>query len=261
MRITTVIIALVLSAVVWSTAGCATDDIPNDELDLHDASLEDEYSDSTSSSTAGVELPNSDDSCTCEQGPPGPQGPPGGQGEKGETGATGAKGDPGDPGRDGVDGADGLPGAPGAPGLNGADGQNGANGLPGAPGEKGEKGDKGDPGEDGAQGVKGDKGDPGDPGEQGPPGTIADLITYQVTINASNTSQSSVSVSAWCEPGDRLHEGGCISYGDPNTSQAVYLLTNWPDTEGLNGQTCVWHKPTSWAFSFAARAVCIDLTD
>jgi len=247
MRIT-IVTALVLSAVVWNSAGCATDDIPSDELALYDASLEGEYEGSTSSSTGGVELPSSEDSCICEQGPPGPQGPPGEDGEKGEKGD---KGDPGDNGTDGVNGADGAKGDKGDPGRDGVNGLNGADGAKGDKGDRGEKGEKGD------QGIKGDK---GDPGEDGADGTL-DVLTYQVTVNGSNTSQSSVSISALCEPGDRILTGGCFSFGPADTAEAVYLLTNAPQSEGLNGQTCVWHKPTSWAFGFAARVICIDLTD
>jgi hypothetical protein len=84
-------------------------------------------------------------------------------------------------------------------------------------------------------------------------------VTYTVELEGGNTDQLFVVVGVFCEEGDLVMTGGCLSKGPPESAQAVYLLSSFPGTDGLNGWTCKWHKPVSWGYGFSAYAVCIDV--
>jgi hypothetical protein len=85
------------------------------------------------------------------------------------------------------------------------------------------------------------------------------VLTYTVSNDNANTNQAFVTAAVACEAGDLMMTGGCYSAGPPDTAQAVYLLTTLPVTDGANGWSCTWHKPTSWGYGFSAYAVCIDM--
>lgn len=187
--------------------------------------------------------------CTCEPGPAGPAGP---QGPEGPQGPAGSDGQPGAVGPTGPAGAQGPAGPTGAKGDTGAAGPRGLQGLQGTQGPQGPKGDTG------SQGPKGDKGDKGDPGEDGADGSL-EMLTYTVSNQDSDSSGEIINISVLCEAGDILLHGGCFA-NNGEDSPGVHLVTSWPEVVSVQGWTCKWNKPTSWAYSFTVKATCVDVT-